>query len=148
MHKLVPVENAKALFEEAKQWPVWRWLMEKRRARSTADAAWAALEEWEETVKAGWAEEWRLAYGSQSKNGHPKPRRQALTDPEIQAALERLRAADQEARQARDAAEAQFDEADRRMSAAMAREGAQMAIDAWELREKFIRKAEAMARRK
>jgi hypothetical protein len=51
-------------------------------------------------------------------------------------------------REARDAAEAQFDEADRRMSAAMARQGAEMAIGAWELREKFIRKAEALARRK
>lgn len=30
----------------------------------------------------------------------------------------------------------------------MACEGAQMAIDAWDLREKFIRKAEALARRK
>ena len=50
-------------------------------------------------------------------------------------------------RQARDAAEAQFDEADRRMSTSMACEGAQMAIDAWEMREKVIRKAEALARR-
>ena len=55
---------------------------------------------------------------------------------------------DKEARQARDAAETQFDEADRRMSTSMACTGAQMAIDAWEMREKFIRKAEALGRRK
>jgi hypothetical protein len=55
---------------------------------------------------------------------------------------------DEEARQARDAAEAQFDEADRRLSTSMACEGAQMAIDAWEMREKVIRKAEALARKK
>ena len=42
----------------------------------------------------------------------------------------------------------QFDEADRRMSTSMACTGAQMAIDAWEMREKVIRKAEALARRK
>ena len=29
----------------------------------------------------------------------------------------------------------------------MAREGAQMALDAWTLREKFVRKAEALGRR-
>ena len=54
---------------------------------------------------------------------------------------------DKEARQARDAAEAQFDEADRRMSTSMACAGAQV-VGAWEMREKFIRKAEALGRRK
>ncbi len=141
MHKLVPVEDAKALFNEAKDWPVWRWLMEKRRARTTADAAWEALEACEEKVKAGWAEELRQAYE------HPKSRRQAALDAEVKAALERLHEADEEASQARDAAEAQFDEADRRMSTSMACEGAQMAIDAWEMREKVIRKAEAIGRK-
>ena len=34
------------------------------------------------------------------------------------------------------------------MSTSMACEGAQMAIDAWEMREKVIRKAEALARKK
>src|ERR1017187_9835641 len=62
-------------------------------------------------------------------------------------ALERLYEEDKEARQARDAAETQFDEADRRMSTSMACAGAQMAIGAWEMREKFIRKAEALGRR-
>ncbi len=148
MHKLAPVEAAKTLFNEAKDWSVWRWLIEKRRARTTADAAWEALEACEEKVKAGWAEEWRQAYRDLSANGRPKARRHAGFDPELKVALERLHEADEEARQARDAAEAQFDEADRRMSTSMACEGAQMAIDAWELREKFIRKAEALGRRK
>ena len=142
MHKLVPVEDAKTLFNEAKDWSVWRWLMEKKRARTAADAAWEALEACEEKVKAGWSEEWQKAYG------HPKSRHHAELDPAVKAALERLHKDDEEARQAHDAAEAQFDEADRRMSTSMACEGAQMAIDAWELREKFIRKAEALARRK
>jgi hypothetical protein len=93
-------------------------------------------------VRAGWNEEWRQAYG------HPKSRRYAALDDEVKAALERLYEDDEEAKQAHDAAEAQFDEADRRMSSSMACEGAQMAIDAWEMREKAIRKAEALARRK
>ena len=141
MHKLAPVEEAKTLFNEAKDWSVWRWLIEKKRARTTADAAWEALEACEEKVRGGWNEEWRQAYG------HPKSRRFAALDSEVQAAMERLHADDEDAKRARDAAEAQFDEADRRMSTSMACVGAQMAIDAWEMREKVIRKAEALARR-
>ena len=140
MHKLVAVEDAKTLFHEAKDWSVWRWLIEKKRARSTADAAWEALDACEEKVKAGWAEEWRQAY--------VKPRRQNGLDAEVKSALELIRQVDDQSQSAHEAAEAQFDEADRRMSSSMACEGAQMAIDAWELREKFIRKAEALARRK
>jgi hypothetical protein len=142
MHKLAPVEEAKTLFHEAKDWSVWRWLIEKKRARTTADAAWAALEACEEKVRAGWTKEWRQAYG------HPKSHRHASLDPEVRAALERLHADDEEACQARDAAEARSDEADRRMSTGMACVGAHMAINAWDMREKVIRKAEALARRK
>jgi len=50
MHKLAPVEDAKTLFNEAKDWSVWRWLIEKKHARTTADAAWEALEACEEKV--------------------------------------------------------------------------------------------------
>jgi hypothetical protein len=148
MHKLAPVEEAKALFQEAKDWSVWRWLAEKKKVRRTADAAWEALETCEEKAKAGWVEEWLQAYLDLSRNGRSKPHRHVAVDPELKAALNRLLEADEEARQARDAAEAQFDEADRRVSASMAREGAQMALDAWELRERFIRKAEALGRKK
>ena len=62
MHKLPAVEEARTLFDQAKEWGVWRWLSEKRTARRTADAAWAALEACEEKVKAGWAEDWQEAY--------------------------------------------------------------------------------------
>jgi hypothetical protein len=124
MHKLAPVEEAKRLFEEAKDWGVWHWLLEKKRMRQTADAAWAALEECENKVRAS------LGDGARMK-----------------AALQELKAADKAAHKAHMDAEAQFDEADRRMSANMAREGAQMAIDAWIMREKFIRKLEALGRK-
>ena len=121
MHKLPPVEEAKALFEEAKEWGVWSWLTQKRKLRQTADAAWAALEECEAKVRSS------LGNGTRMK-----------------AALHQMKAADEYAYKARMDAEAQFDEADRRMSTEMAREGAQMAIEAWTLREKFIRKLEAL----
>src|SRR5690348_11331607 len=62
MHKLPAVEEAKRMFEEAKNWGTWRWLVEKRRARTTADAAWEALEECEARVRSGWSDERRQAY--------------------------------------------------------------------------------------
>jgi hypothetical protein len=124
MRKLMAVEEAKKLFAEGKEWGVWRWLTEKRRARQTADAAWEALEEYEKKVKAGWNEEVKKAFREDKA----------------------LAAADRKAHKAHMAAEAQFDEADRRMSTSMAREGAQMAIDAWEMREAFIRKLEAFGK--
>ena len=43
MRKLIPVEEAKALMNEAKDWGVWRWLTEKRRVRAAANAAVEAL---------------------------------------------------------------------------------------------------------
>lgn len=141
MHKLTPVENAKTLFNQAKDWSVWQWLMEKTRARTTADAAWEALEDCEGKVIAAWPPEWQKAYRSNSQRANG-------LDREVMAELEVLRQAGEDAQEARDAAESQFDEADRRMSTSMACEGAQMAIDAWVLREKVIRKAEAMSRRK
>jgi hypothetical protein len=124
MRKLAAVEEAKAIFAEAQDWGVWKWLTEKKRLRHTADAAWDALESYETQVKQSW---------------------DAATRKAIVAQLKR---ADAEACQARMDAEAQFDEADRRMSTSMAREGAQMAIEAWTLREKLIRKMEAIAREK
>ena len=137
MQKLTPVEDAKALFEEAKDWGLWKWLTEKSRARRSADAAWAALEECEKKVKASWSDGVRKAWRAGAQD----------VDPEMKAAVERLRKACREGDQARIAAEAQFDEADRRLSTSMAREGAQMAIDAWILREKLLRKMESLGRK-
>ncbi len=124
MHKLPAVEEAKQLFDEAKDWGMWRWLAEKRRARRTADAAWEALEQYEKKVKEGWSAGTKAAFREDKA----------------------LQAAARKAHQAHLDAEAQFDEADRRMSTEMARAGAQMAIDAWEMREKLIRKLESFGR--
>jgi hypothetical protein len=124
MHKLPAVEEAKRLFEEAKNWGTWRWLVEKRHARTTADAAWEALEECEERVRAKWSEEARQAYKEERE----------------------LHAESRKAHKARMDAEAQFDEADRRMSSDMACDGAQMAIDAWVMREQLIRRLETFGR--
>lgn len=160
MQKLAEVEEAKELMNRAKDWSLWRWLLEKGRVRATADRAVDALEAQEKKVKAAWEDDLRKAYreleaqaafesNPRSKRQYEKAREEAKgIDAKTKLAVQRVKEADDEAYDARMDAEETFDEAERRMSADMAREGAQKAIDSWELREKAIRKAEALARRK
>jgi hypothetical protein len=159
MQKLIPVEEAKVLMNVAKDWGVWRWLMEKKRVRAAADRAVEALGDLEKKVKAHWGDDLKKAYreleaqaslerNPRAKAQYQKAKEEAKNvDPQIKVAVRRVKEADDEAENARLDAEATFDEAERRMSASMAREGAQKAVDSWELREKAIRKAEALARR-
>jgi hypothetical protein len=159
MQKLIPVEEAKALMNEAKEWGVWRWLREKARVRAAADRAVEALSDLEKKVKASWGDDLRKAYreleaqalferNPRAKQRYQKAREEAKNvDPQIKLAVRRLKEADDKAENARLDAEATFDEAERRLSTSMAREGARKAIDSWELREKAIRKAEALSRR-
>jgi hypothetical protein len=65
----------------------------------------------------------------------------------MKAFAARLKEADDEAFQLRMTAEETFDEAERRLSAALARKGSEQAIEAYEMREKFIRRAEAAKRK-
>jgi hypothetical protein len=139
MRKLAAVEEAKVMMSEAREWSVWRWLIEKRRVRETADRANEALGQLEKKVKAAWSEELRKA----AENG-----RLRSLDPELKLALQELRQAEEAAEASRLEAEATFDEAERRLSAAMARDGTQQAIASWELREKAIRKAESIGRKR
>jgi hypothetical protein len=138
MRKLTPVEDAKALMREAIDWSLWSWLTQKRRLRTTADAAWEALEGYERKVKAAWSDDLKKAFRGKDGNG---------LDAELKLALERMKEADDAWKAARETAEATFDEAERRMSTGMACEGAAQAIEAWELTEKAIRRAEALGRR-
>jgi len=159
MQKLIPVEEAKALMNEAKDWGVWRWLTEKRRVRAAAYAAVEALGDLEKKVKASWSDDLKRAYrelqaqasaerNPKAKSQYQKAKEEAKNvNPQIKLAVRRVKDADDEAENARLDAEATFDEAERRMSTHLAGEGAQKAIDSWELREKAIRKAEALVRR-
>ena len=159
MHKLIEVEEAKVLMNEAKNWGVWRWLWEKSKVRATADRAVDALAEAERKVKASWSDDLQKAYREvealaslngnlKSKRRYEKAQEEAKDiDPEIKRAVERVKEADDTAERARLDAEATFDEAERRLDTGMAREGAQKAIDSWELREKAIRRAEAAGRK-
>lgn len=159
MQKLSSVEEAKSLLNEAKEWGTWRWLTEKKRVRTAADTAWADLEEVEKEIKGSWAENLRKAYrelqAASNLNGDARTRRQYEkavdeakdVDPDLKAFAERLKTADDEAFQARMTAEETFDEAERRMSIPLARQVSEQAIEAYGLREKFIRRAEAAKRK-
>ena len=162
MQKLIPVEEARALMNvAAKDWGVWRWLMEKKRVRVTADRAVDALAELEAKVKASWSDDLKKAYREleaeaaldggdpKAKRAYQKAKEEAKhVDPQVKLAVQRVKDADDEAYDARMDAEDTFDEAERRLSTDMAREGARKAIESWDLREKAIRKAEALGRRK
>ena len=58
MQKLIAVEEAKILMRQAKEWGVWRWLMEKK----SADNALDALGDLEKKVKASWNDDMKKAY--------------------------------------------------------------------------------------
>jgi hypothetical protein len=132
MRKLTEVEEAKLLFTQAQEWSVWRWLFEKKRVRKAADAANQALDACDASVKDSWSAQVKAAYRSKN-GGNP--------------AVERARQADERAWNAHLDAEATFEEAERALSAAVAREGARKAILSWELKESAIRKSEALARK-
>ncbi len=158
MHKLIEVEQAKTLMSEASEWSIWKWLTEKRRVRQVADRGTEALNLAEKKVKAGWHEDLHKAYREleaqasleqdlKARHRYEKARDEASqVDPKIKSAAKRVKDADDVAEQARIDAEATFDEAERRLSAGMAREGALLAIEAYDLHETAIRKAEIAAR--
>jgi hypothetical protein len=160
MQKIIPVEEAKALMNEAVDWSLWGWLTEKRRLRATADKAWEALDEAEAGVRAAWSDDlqkaWRELDAQAALQANPRMKRRyekakeeaEQVDPQTRLTAKKLKEADVEAYALRMQAEETFDEADRRMSTGMAREGARQAVEAWEVREKFVRKLEAAARRK
>lgn len=159
MHKPVAVEEATSLMNQAKDWSVWRWLLEKGRVRAAADRAVDALGEAEKKVKASWSDDQKKAYreleaqdafrkNSRANQRHEKAKEEAKNvSSQIKEAVEKVKEADDEAEVARLDAEDTFAEAERQLSASMAREGARKAIHSWELRMKAIRKAEALARK-
>ena len=154
MEKLKPVEEAKALLLIAKDWSILKWLSEKKRVRRIADTGTAALDDAERKIKSTWSELLRTAYAelaTPSDDDDPFSaaerqfvQQQAKSDiPEnIRATARRVKAADQEAYDARMRAERTFDGAERSLSASMARRGAEEAILAYDLRYKALEEAE------
>ncbi len=159
MKKLPAVEEARAIMTEGMEWGVWKWLTEKKRVREAADQARAALDELEIQVKLKWPDEYKLAYNDLvgESNGSKRPRKGTKTskgatavkaDPSIAAAAKAVADADDEAYSAHEDAEEVFAEAERKMSTSGARDGARMALIAYDKHEAAIKKAEALAKGK
>jgi hypothetical protein len=152
MESIPEVETAKALMTEAVRWSVMKWLREKKTVRRVADQANAALDRLSRQVKDGWPADLRAAYevaGKQSVENGRANRRDDLsslsTRRQTLPTVKQLKAADEEAYRARMDAEKTFDIAEQRLSTALAREGCRKAIRSWELHEKSIRMAQALA---
>lgn len=158
MKKLPAVEEARAIMTEGMEWGVWKWLTEKKRVRELADRARQALDDSELKIKLTWPEEYKLAYnelvGDQEATRTRKPAKktkpapQGKHDAKIVAAVRAVADADDEAYNAHEDAEDVFAEAERKMSTSGAREGAKMALIAYDKHEEAIRKAEALAKGK
>jgi hypothetical protein len=158
MKKLSAVEDARAIMKEGMEWGVWKWLTEKKRVRSIADKARATLDEQEAQVKQGWPDEYKLAYNElvAENSGSKRPRKGAKsaatatavkTAPKVLAAVKDVADADDEAYNAHEDAEEAFAEAERKMSTSGAREGAKLALVAYDKHEAAIKKAEAIAKK-
>ncbi len=122
--------------------------------REIADRATAALERADRKVKATWSDELKKAYDelvSQDPNPrtHRREEGQVTGDqtiaPETRLKARQVKKADDEAARATRDAEATFDEAERLLSASMAREGARQALKSYDLRERAIRMAQECA---
>ena len=157
MKKLEAVENARAIMTQGMEWGMFKWLMEKPKVRRIADLATAALNGAEDKVKATWSDDLKRAYnhlatqdgnaGKGKKAGKAKDSPKGI-DPEVLAIARGVFEADEETETMRLDAEDTFAEGERKLSVAMAREGAGKALATYDLHEKAIRKAEAAAKTK
>lgn len=151
MRKLPAVQEAKELMNEAMDWSTFKWLFEKPRVRKTADQANDALDRLDRAVKARWSDEAKLAYktlhtkaGRAAREREKSQQQPETADSPIMLLVEKVMEADASAHRARMDAEGTFDEAEKKLSTSLAREGCKKAIYSWELHEKAIRKSEAL----
>lgn len=154
MRKLPEVQEAKELMTAAMDWSTFKWLFEKTSVRATADRANAALDKLNHALKVKWSEEAKSSYKKLSARTaraarHLEKDQQPTesSNSEIDLLIEKVIKADDVARRARLDAEETFDLAEKRMSIDLAREGCKKAIHSWELLEKAIRQAQAVAER-
>lgn len=145
MKKIAEVEEAKAIMTEAQNWGIWRWLTEKRKVRLAADSCNDALARAEKRTIESWPDEMRTAY-DELADGKTKKRGKKI-DGEVMETVRKIKEALDEAERVRLDAEDIFDRADRALSTSMAKQGTFRAIEAWEMREKAIRKAESAAKK-
>ena len=154
MKKLEAVENARAIMTQGMEWGVFKWLMEKPKVRKIADKATEALNDAEDKVKATWSDDLKRAYNflaTQNGDAGKKKGGKAKADEfdsEVLAVARGVFEADEVTETMRLDAEDTFAEGERKLSVAMARDGARKALATYDLHEKAIRKAEAAAKAK
>lgn len=159
MKKLPAVEDARAVMTQGTEWGVWKWLTEKKRVRTIADQARATLDDVEMKVKLTWSDDLKVAYNQLvAQNGDAKQARRQSHDKKKEtangadsrslSAVKRVKEADDDAYNAHEDAEDLFAEAEKKMSTSKAREAARKALEAYDLHEAAIRKAEALAHSK
>jgi hypothetical protein len=152
MRKLPEVVEAKQLMAEAVEWSVFTWMFQKPKVRETADLANAALDRMTRHVKSRWTAELKNAYMEASAKSGKAPSKaakgktSASSAAEIEALIEKVKAADAAAHEAHREAEDTFAVAERQLNLDLAREGCKKAIHSWELHEKAIRLAEELLR--
>jgi hypothetical protein len=148
MRKLEAVEDARAIMTKGLEWGVFKWLLEKPKVRKIADRATEALNDAEDKVKATWSDDLKRAYNhlaTQSGAGKGK-KVDGKFDSDVLETARKIVEADEETETMRLDAEDTFAEGERKLSVAMAREGAQKALATYDLHERAIRKAEVAAR--
>ena len=158
MKKLEAVEESRAIMTQGLEWGVFKWLTEKPKVRKIADRATEALNQAEDKVKASWPDDLKRAYNhlvTQEDTPDKKKRKSvksngdaARFDAKLLAVARGVYEADEETERMRLDAEDTFAEGERKLSVAMAREGARKALATYDLHEAAIRKAEAAARTK
>ena len=138
---------------EGMEWGTWKWLLEKARVQEIADVATAELDEADRKAKSKWNDELKRAYkmlsDEQTSKRHrkePQESNNADVTTQARAAAEKVKAAYEQGQRARRKAEHTFEQAEQRMSAELAREGARQALESYDLRERAIRMAEAVER--
>lgn len=151
MKPLPEVEAARQLMKEAMKWSVMTWLREKKRVRKTADQANAALDRLSDEVRQLWPNTLRISYEALASdnsvlkaNGSTREKMSGKESAELGIAR-KLRDAEDQARRARILAEETFDQAERKLSTSLAREGCVKAMEAWDLQENAILQSEKRA---
>jgi hypothetical protein len=152
MRKLEAVEESRAIMTKGVEWGIFKWLLEKPKVRRVADRATEALNDAEDKVKATWSDDLKRAYNHIATQDTSKTKKASKDngkfDPEILETARKVFEADEETETMRLDAEDTFAEGERKLSVAMAREGAQKALATYDLHEKAIRRAEAAAKNK
>ena len=157
MKKLQAVEDAREVMTLGLDWGVFKWLFEKPRVRKIADRATEALNSAEDKVKATWSDDLKRAYNllatddGESGNGKKAAKGKNAAngiDPDLLSIAKAVYDLDVETETMRLDAEDTFAEGEKKLSVAMARDGARKALATYDLHESAIRKAEAAGKKK